>query len=819
MRTFQEYDSAGFGDDLLPNLPPDAAIHPKSPHFGELAAKRGKVPGRKFPGGWFGFRDWTQYTPEPADFPIWQSWGASIGMQGRRFPALDIDVVDEELANAIHEAATLAFGVAPCRFGRGARRLLVFAGAGLGKRRLAFCQAGVGAGAARSPGEHATALLDALEPQAVEFLAAGQQYVVDGIHPKTGRPYYWRDGQSPVEVGAANLVAVDAAQLDAFFDGLEALVASHGYAVVSHITGRAGGLKVAQDSLLAPSPDAIRRAMAALPNEVDYDGWLKVGAALKAAAGPEHQADAYELFLDWSLKWPTNTPEGVEAKWESLRPPFKVGWDFLSRFATEHGDGTFFAAQEDFDAVGPAPLPGQESKGPLISDKVQAVFDRYTWIEGLKRLCDLQTGALLDREQFNVRHSELGDPTSTKDCAWAVLTRDKRRLQTAEGLTYRPGQGPLVDENLPGLTGRCVNQWTDTTPHLPSAATDEDVAPWLNHVGFVLPRADEREVVLNWLAWVIQNPGLKPNWALVIGSTYEGMGKDLMMEPVRVALGKGNVREITPDDLASDYNGFLVRARLLFIEEMQVHERKAMMNRLKPLLAAPPHTLRVNIKFQPQYEIPNSVAAVFFTNMENALAITGQDRRYFVTWNDGEPRGADYYGGLVAWYAAGGAEMAARWLIDRDVAGFNPQGRAPDTEAKTQMRKAALPELEAAIQDAVAIREGPFRRRLVTMGEVSAWVRDLLGPYRPPGPRRLSAALKAAGALRSDKRPQLGAVPAGCQRPPAYDRKQMWLYAMPGDGAALDLIDDLPALRAAFWADRQTVDDDFAQDPIDAGAQ
>lgn len=798
--TFDDYAAAGFRDDLLSILPHGASVHSDSIH---LASSRGKVPGRKRKGGWVGFAKWAQYTATNQDMNRWHCWGAGIGMQGRRFPALDIDIDDLELADAVHQEAITILGAAPARFGRGSRRILVYAGAGMRKERLAFRRVGDTEGVA----------------QAVEFLATGQQYVVDGIHPTTGQPYVWQHDRSPVEVGANGLKSITAEQLRTLYLRIEELLELHGYEVVSKSALNGGEGGVWQQGLLAPSVDAVRRAIAALPNEVDYDTWLKIGAAIKSSCGPEHAEDAYDIWTEWSLQWPENTPEVVEGKWLSLEPPFKVGWDYLASFATDEGDGTFHAVYEDFDAVAPTPAPGQESKGHLVSDKVEAMFDRYVWVERLKRMCDTRSGELLDREQFNVRNSHIGPPTSNTECAWAIMVTNGKRLQAVKAVTYRPGAGLFVTERLPGLVGPCINRWVDPALDLPETASDADVQWWLDHVSLVVPDEREQGIVLDWLAWIIQNPGEKPNWALVIGSTSEGIGKDLMVEPVRVALGAGNVREIGPDDLVSGYTDYIANTRLLLVEEMQMNERKAMMNRLKPLVAAPPYTLRVNVKFEPQYEVPNIVAAIFFTNMEAALSLSKQDRRYFVTWNHGEPREPSYYEALAKWYAEGGAALAARWLLSRDVSTFKAKGRAPDTAAKGAMRLAALPDLEATIHGGMVNREGPFARRLVTVGEVAEWVREFIGPFRAPSPRRLVGALKAAGAIQFDRRPSLGSVPAACRRPHAYDPKQLQLFARPGDMAALELLDDLPALREGFWAERLSVHEDFAADVMVGGGQ
>jgi hypothetical protein len=781
--TFQPYADAGFTAELLPILPPDAILHPGSPG---LADNRGKVPGKRRRAGWVGFHGWTNFETSLEDLKEWQPWGASIGMQGRRFPGLDIDVEDSELADAVQKSAEKALGAAPVRFGNGARRLLPYAAQGLGKRRIAFQSKDL---ARRGK-----------KPVAVELLGKGQQYVVEGVHPGTGRPYHWLDGRSLTTVGAAGLQAITPEQVDALFDDLERLVDLFGYEVVTRKKARDGQhSEVYQEWLLAPSLEAVGRALAALPNEADYVDWLKVGMAIRASCGPDRAEEAYSLFEEWSLKWGPNTHDVIREKWESFDPPFRVGWAYLAGFADEYGDGSFFSAHEDFDAVAPTPSP-EELSARQDAKPLSAMFRRSVWVQRLKRVCDLETGDLFDREQFNVKNNHIGDPSNPKNCAWATLLRDTSRLQRVMAVTYRPGGDLFVQEALPGLVGPCINRWRDPCPVLPAAASSDDVKPWLDHVAVMIPNEREREIALDWFAWVVQNPGKKPNWCLVIGSTAEGIGKDLMMQPVRVALGAANVREIGPEDLNSGFTDYLAHARLLIIEEMQMSERKAMQNKLKPLIAAPPLTLRVNVKFEPQYEIPNLIALVFFTNMENALALSRHDRRYFVVWNNDQPRSGDYYSALVDWYDAGGAAMAARWLQVRDVTAFNAKGTAPMTAAKNDMRKATLPEADAVIVEAMEHRDPPFHRRFIRLSDVLQLLEMQTMGFGRVTRQQVARKLKAAGLLPLG-RVTLGNPPPGNPMPDGHDGKQMQLFVMPGDFAALDLRGDTGSLRDAYWAD------------------
>lgn len=786
---FAAYSAAGFTEDLLPIMPHDAQLRTSPGGDEGLAKSRGKVPGRKRGRTWCGLQDWTTLIAHAALLDDWHSWGAGVGMQGRRFPALDIDVEDDGLAEAVHRYAEKRLGIAPVRFGRGCRRILVFAGAGFNKRRLVLAR----------PGETIVDEQGRTRPRthAVELLATGQQYVVEGIHPKTLMPYRWDDGRSPAVIGAAALPPISEQAVDAFFDGLPGLLEVYGYEVLSRSAGTGGDGAVWQEGLLAPSIDAIRRAMAALPNEADRDTWLKICAAIKASAGVERLEEAYDIWMEWSLQWPENTPDSIDAMWRSLGPKYQVGWDFIARFATEEGDGTFHAAEEDFDAVAEPPAPGEESKGPPVAPKVERMFDRWVWVERLKRACDTRSGELLDREQFNVRNAHIGPPTSKDESAWAVLISNPKRLQAVKAVTYRPGGELFINERLPGLTGPCINRWKDPALDLPATATDADIAPWMAHVEFVVPDPRERTIMLDWLAWIIQNPGEKPNWALVLGSTAEGIGKDMMIEPVRAALGAANVREITAEDLASNNSDYLENTRLLLVEEMEMAERKSMMNKLKPVIAAPPYTLRVNIKFQPQFEIPNLIAAIFFTNMENALHLSRQGRRYFVMWNEGEPRPDAYYAELAAWFEAGGAAKAARWLLNRDVASFNAKGRAPETAARENMRRASRPRLEELIEDGLGDGQGIFRYRLFTLDDVANSLRERLNDTRITN-NKVAAAMRKFGCVALG-RYSLEVAPPDCST--AFERSgEPTLFARKSD--QMDQW-SRPAVRDAYWAERR----------------
>src|SRR6056297_1865827 len=57
----------------------------------------------------------------------------------------------------------------------------------------------------------------------VEVLGQGQQVLAFGIHPDTGRQYYWPDGETPLDVPIGDLPQVDADAVGAFLAEARAL--------------------------------------------------------------------------------------------------------------------------------------------------------------------------------------------------------------------------------------------------------------------------------------------------------------------------------------------------------------------------------------------------------------------------------------------------------------------------------------------------------------------------------------------------------------------------------------------------------------------
>lgn len=206
----------GIGEDLLPVVcNPAARPSPTSSLKGPCRTPSVYNGRRQL----VGLKEWTQIRAN-GEIKGWSSQpDYGICIQTRYIRALDIDVKNAELADAIHAAIEQMLGVKlPCRRREGvAKRLLVVAVEGEFGKRILEVQGG----------------------EAVEFLANGQMFVAVGTR-EDGSRYVWDDGlphQVPV---------ITAEQLEDLWAGLEM---SFGVddAVVSSAPGQGGSDLEADD--------------------------------------------------------------------------------------------------------------------------------------------------------------------------------------------------------------------------------------------------------------------------------------------------------------------------------------------------------------------------------------------------------------------------------------------------------------------------------------------------------------------------------------------------------------------------------------------
>lgn len=322
MLTFKKLYEAGF-KELVSVIPPAAPLSELS----KIAADQaGKAPGRQNAQGTWGGYAWQTYDPTPNDIERWDRSHANIGLKAGKYPALDIDVVNESLARIIADMATKALGAAPLRVGRAPKRLLMYrTDDAIGRMRLRF-RDGKGV------------------EQLVELLGDGQQYVIAGVHPVTKEPYTL--DQDITARGPRCLRKVGREQVEKFFADLVETLEMTGCEIIHADTAAERAVErsnVNQATLVAPSVERLSAALRMVPNTSEHfpdrDDYIRMGYAIKAAAGPDNESEALALFTEWALSWEdgVNSVENIEADFGRMHPPYELGWDWIEDRARAFG--------------------------------------------------------------------------------------------------------------------------------------------------------------------------------------------------------------------------------------------------------------------------------------------------------------------------------------------------------------------------------------------------------------------------------------------------------------------------------------------------
>jgi hypothetical protein len=211
------------------------------------------------------------------------------------------------------------------------------------------------------------------------------------------------------------------------------------------------------------------------------------------------------------------------------------------------------------------------------------------------------------------------------------------RNRPVEQMTWAPGLPRLIKDRLIFDGGwfdhAGVTVFNLYKPPRISLGNAGNAGRWIEHINMIYP--NEANHIINWLAWRVQQPQVKINHALVLGGK-QGIGKDTILEPVKYAIGPWNFKEITPEQALQRFNAFLksVILRINEARDLGEHDRFALYERLKAIIAAPPDVLRVDEKHLKEHMVPNVSGVIFTTNNRDALYLASDDRRHLVAWSE-----------------------------------------------------------------------------------------------------------------------------------------------------------------------------------------
>lgn len=278
-------------------------------------------PGEKAPGP----KDWQDIQSTPPLLKKWLSNGyaaSGVGILTKMNPAIDIDVLDEDITQQMIEFVRSHVGDAPVRIGKAPKALMLFC-----------CNAPfTKITSSRFFDPHHPERDPKRKGQRIEILGDGQQFVAYAIHPDTHKPYTWTTDDDPLSLPSFDLPVLDADLARAVCDEFDRLAEEAGW---ERLGGGSSGdtSAAAQPGSAAYDPLAeivppdeteaevarVKSALATLSGDVasamDYDEWMRIMFALKWT----RWACAEDLARDWSETSTNHGDEHFNRTWKGAQ--------------------------------------------------------------------------------------------------------------------------------------------------------------------------------------------------------------------------------------------------------------------------------------------------------------------------------------------------------------------------------------------------------------------------------------------------------------------------------------------------------------------
>ena len=366
--------------------------------------------------------------------------------------------------------------------------------------------------------------------------------------------------------------------------------------------------------------------------------------------------------------------------------------------------------------------------------------DRIAYVMKSKKYYDLEDKELYDGESIDIKYAKQfknGKYTPLK--FWKQHPDNK----VCVDFTYKPAEPKrfvYVEKKL------MINIY-EAHDLKPDPKADADLFDAL--VKHVIPHDEHRKHFLDWIAYIVQNPGKKIRHGLIMQSDCFQLGKGSLYDVVRDILGRVNAKKIELDQALDKGKGYLVNSIIVLIDEAKSsgkwEEKQRLINTLKTILTEGSVGIRQLYK---EYTEQDTCTNYWInTNHRDAFALPPNEVRYWVYFSEAERNAQllkDYHNARYNHNLAGGVYAD---LLDRNVSKFDPLGVAPHTPYRDLMTQLADKPINDYVKECFEQGIFPLDRSLVTTTELFHFWRDKnkLKIYRE---REVADALKLIGGVR-----------------------------------------------------------------------
>ena len=336
----------------------------------------------------------------------------------------------------------------------------------------------------------------------------------------------------------------------------------------------------------------------------------------------------------------------------------------------------------------------------------------WVYIEVTCEFAHTELNYAIRREAFNAKYDRLPDVMMSEKQASTYCLNDLS-MPTVVDKIFWPGAGRLLE-----VEGKQMLNTYHKSGVTPCAVEDLSVAGqaaidlMLAHVDFTIADPREREILLDFLTYVYQNPGKRVGWALLLQGS-QGTGKSFFAVMMQLLLGTG-VTNLEPSAIEGRFTGWAHGSTLIVIEEIRISgtSKFTVLDRMKPFISNA--TVVIEEKGRDHRTVPNFSSYLLFTNHKDAIPIGDGDRRYCAIFGrvqseeqlyaelDGQSGAAAYFDKLFT-AVQHNADALACYFGARVISpNFHAKGRAPETGARQEMISYALSPDRLALEDAIS---------------------------------------------------------------------------------------------------------------------
>jgi len=316
-----------------------------------------------------------------------------------------------------------------------------------------------------------------------------------------------------------------------------------------------------------------------------------------------------------------NLPKGFKDGWDVADQIEKEGitYEGLLELQTEYDphDKAVIKIWEEID---------QRVQEKILKKTVLELISDHIYIRSLTSFFEKNTFELISKEQlndWNMVHTQNDEGLSR------LMLKQPGLIKVHSVITHA-GMKPGIHTVKPGQF-EAINPGIYYNTYRPSGITSKpgNVDKILDYYQWYL--GENWFYVEKYIAYMVQNPGIKIKWSPCITSV-EGGGKNLLASMVSKILGDHNCNtQLNFEQVTSKFANVLLGLQFGVINELDLSSRKnikANTNSLKKIIADP--VLTIELKGKPQIKIPNFANFFIFSNDEDCLHLTKDARRYLI---------------------------------------------------------------------------------------------------------------------------------------------------------------------------------------------